>query len=329
MLISGAMLLAVILVNGHQYGAYTIIESDLPAYKAAFGALLRVKPPIQKALIPVSKATRELIYPISPAFKELQPYLEGEVGDAYINLSSNQGSQVEINGAFFNWALNESAARAGYYSRGSYPHEYYRMVAAEINQACDTGVLDCYPKRSSLASPWQPGYLAKTINNFLIISRTTIALDQMKFLPRGYENISSRNPAFEEITLENTWIIENRGLIRGWVIYTAGPVNITVTTADGQKKFSKTRFSRSEDVKEFFLKQGLELPNMADARFELTTSCTSPCFLEFGTEAGVLARLPIDPGIIDRYAENADGLYYHIDAYDSIESNARRKTLHL
>jgi hypothetical protein len=324
-LLSSAMMLIVILINGQKYGAYTTIEADIPAYKAAYGALLRVKPPIQMELIPVSKATRELIYSVSPSFKELRPYLEGEVGDAYRNLSANEGSQVEISGAFFNWALNESVARAGYYSQGSYPHEYYRKLAAEINQACNTGELDCYPKRSSLAAPWQPEYLKPTLSNFFYLAKETLILDLMKFFPRGYEGPSINDPAFMEITLEDTWFIYQREQVQGWVVYAGGPVSMHVTTADGQIIASRTRFTLSKDIHEYLLKQGLDLSAAERARFTVTTSCASTCYLEIRSNEHVLARLPIDAGIVSQYADNTDGLYFYIETYNSVKSNIAEK----
>jgi hypothetical protein len=325
LLLSGAMMLVVILINGQKYGAYAVIEADIPAYKAAYGALLRVKPSIKLDMIPVSKATRELIYSVSPSFRELQPFIEGAVGDAYRSLGSGVSPQVEINGTFFNWVFIEAVERAGYYSQGNYPHDYYLRMAAEINQACDDGRLECYSKRTSLATPWKPEYLGPTIRNFFDLSKTTLALDWMKFLPRGYEAISDSNHAFEEISLEIVWHINQKDEIRGWVVYTGGPVNLAVTTADGQPVNSTTKFFISPDIHEYLLKKGVDVPAAERSRFTLSTPCDSHCFLEFRSDERLLTRLPIDSGIVSQNADNADGLFFNIESHNSMKSNINER----
>jgi hypothetical protein len=98
-----------------------------------------------------------------------------------------------------------------------------------------------------------------------------------------------------------------------------------VTTADGQIIASRTRFALSKDIHEYLLKQGLDLSAAVRARFTVTTSCASTCYLEIRSNEHVLARLPIDAGIVSQYADNTDGLYFYIETYDSVKSNIAEK----
>ena len=74
-------------LNLRYYGVFTTCEFKQADFKAAFGALLRIKPTEWHPYIPITQELRERLYPQSPAFAELRPYLEGAIGESWATAS--------------------------------------------------------------------------------------------------------------------------------------------------------------------------------------------------------------------------------------------------
>jgi hypothetical protein len=324
--ITAILLLTVILINGQRYGLYAITESDASSYQAAFGALLRVKPPTVIDKVPVTRETRALLYPVSPKFSELEPYLEGEIGKSYVNLVPSEISRGEILGAFFNWALIESVDRAGYYSQGKYPDEFYQQMADEINRACDTGTLDCHAARSSLASPWRQEYLEPAFNAFLTLMNNTLSFKYMTFDLLGYESSTVNDPAYEEITREVKWIVHDKASLWGWAVLPGSTLDIRVTEQQNHTVRSGINFYQSEDVHQYYLERGQDVPEARMARFKVDTSCLD-CYLEISNAQGVLTWIPIDEGMTGLFVDDPNGLSYRFESYSEQRANTSEKAV--
>lgn len=103
-------------INYYKYGIFNTVEFNSPAFLNAYGALNRVKPTTWIPYLPVSAAQRQIIYPISPAFSELKPFLEGDLGKNWAKNRSqpmNPSDAVEIQGGWFMWAFRDAVAQAG------------------------------------------------------------------------------------------------------------------------------------------------------------------------------------------------------------------------
>ncbi|MBS0662176.1 MAG: hypothetical protein JSR48_02855 [Verrucomicrobia bacterium] len=151
-------------VNRQAYGSAITVDVRDGSFPAAYGALLRVTPDHFAPRVPVSQATRRRAYEASPAFAELRPYLEGEIGRRWADIS--QGAEPdasatgEIQGGWFQWALRESAAAAGHYRTAADANAYWARVARELNAAADAGRLPAGPRRSGFVPPWNQARLA-------------------------------------------------------------------------------------------------------------------------------------------------------------------------
>ncbi len=164
-----AIVYAVAAENYVRYGIFAKTEFDAPSYQAAYGALARVKPVEFKPYVPVTKETRQRIAKVSPAFREIDPFIEGIPGaywEAFSEYQQDDSNRHEILGGWFGWALGDAINSAGYYSNGTYPDAYYRRLAHEVNAACDQRLLDCYPPRSTLMPVWHNSYALDWIPSF-------------------------------------------------------------------------------------------------------------------------------------------------------------------
>jgi len=156
--LAGAALLAAVVfattqaafqaLNWGAYGKFVGVDFKEKNFQRALGALNSVLSGGNKPFVPVSRATRERIYAVSPNFASLAIYLDHDIGAAYDSIScplqpttcGNIGSSV------FMWALRDSASRAGHYASPAKASEFFGRIADEITQACQRGALECNPQ---------------------------------------------------------------------------------------------------------------------------------------------------------------------------------------
>lgn len=145
-------------LNERHYGWRGTNESHSREFQAAYGALARVKVGPVYPMIVVSREAREAIYKVSPAFAELQPYLEGDIGRGWADAERFRRDELQISSGWFMWALRDAVAAAGHTRTAADAMSYYARLAAEVNEACDTGRLPAYPRRDGFFPRWQPAY---------------------------------------------------------------------------------------------------------------------------------------------------------------------------
>ncbi len=153
-------------INNQDYGVNTTVEFKDPQFLSAYSALTRVQTSNWMPVIPVSKQSRQQIYEVSPAFSELQPYLEGDLGSGWEDASAMFYPQYkgEIAGGWFMWAFRDAVADAGYYSNGDVAMGYYSRLANEVNTACSQGKLSCVKSTDSMIPPLNKHYVRPFIS---------------------------------------------------------------------------------------------------------------------------------------------------------------------
>ncbi|NJN60318.1 MAG: hypothetical protein HC795_01160 [Coleofasciculaceae cyanobacterium RL_1_1] len=164
------------------------------------------------AIVPVPASARAAIYDHSPAFRELRPALEVPPNTGWRSQSCAEGICDDYAGGFFFWALRDAAAAAGYYETPDRAAAFYRQLAAEINAACDDGVLRC---RSGLwgmvpALRWQtiPRWLGSMGRLTRQLGRTAIVLKLDS--PQDAETIALRQRYYEPIIGEPAEFVTQR-----------------------------------------------------------------------------------------------------------------------
>jgi len=157
--------------NDSAYGIPARIELDTAEFKSAYGGLLRIKTDDWLQFFPVTFAARQKAYQVSPAFQEVEPYLDGSIGKRWMALCVCG----DLPAAFFIWAFRDSVAAAGYYKNGPETLDYYRRMGEEIDQACDNGTLDCRPRITSLIPAWHREYNKMLVPEYLSVIRQIVS----------------------------------------------------------------------------------------------------------------------------------------------------------
>jgi|CZKI01.1.fsa_nt_gi hypothetical protein len=154
-------------LNYRYYGWFGTVEFRAPQFIAAFGALQRVIPTHELPYVPVTREAREMLYPVSPAFAELKPYLEGRIGVNWAGASSpltgRPKEEREIAGGWFMWALRDAVIAAGYSRDAAGALAFYARVAAEVNAACDEARLPAGPRRDTMVPRWHHGHWTRLV----------------------------------------------------------------------------------------------------------------------------------------------------------------------
>lgn len=151
------LVLAVDAANYRAFHAFSKSELTSPNFKAAYKALLRIKPRRDQRFVSVSTEALEMAYQVSPTFARLKPQFEGEIGRNWQVPAVTALGIHEIGAPWFLWALRNVAHSQGMHKDPASANRFYRNAAKEINRACDEGRI---PSRLVLTSFLDPGAIA-------------------------------------------------------------------------------------------------------------------------------------------------------------------------
>jgi hypothetical protein len=156
----GMLCLLNLSVDAANYRAFLgFSKSELTAssFRAAYKALLRIKPDRDQRFVSLSSDALQKAYSVSPTFAQLRPQLEGELGRNWQVPAFATLGVHEIGTPWILWALRSAADAQKVHTSAASARRFYRNVAKEINRACDEGRI---PSRFVLSTLLDPGALA-------------------------------------------------------------------------------------------------------------------------------------------------------------------------
>ncbi len=317
-LMLGAAVLTISSLNLNHYGVFAITEYDSPVFLKAYGSLTRVKPKIWQPLIPVAAETRERIYAVSPSFRMLEPYLEGDVGQLYSLYGELvKNNSREMGGGWFHIALRESVDQAGLTDGGKFPAEFYQQLTGEIESACNSGSLECSLPRKSFMAVWNDAYSKPLLENSWKAMTYLVGFEGFDGGLKDCLGSDEQLEPFINLTHERCWHTHPSVFVQGWVVKPGEAISIWVFGQDGNKIVSPTYHTYSPDLVDHFKVLGVNAPEAAIARFQLEADCPSGCSLVVKGEDGTILEqinLAEPTGSPDQADEN--GLYYQIESID-------------
>jgi hypothetical protein len=298
-----ASTLAVSALNKWRYGGFVTTELSASGFVAAHKALLRIQPDKPRRFVTVPVDVRRRAYGASPAFRELEPFLEGELGRRW----TAHGCQAlgvcdDIADGWFIWAFREAAALAGHARSFSEADAYYRRIATEIEAACRSG---------ELPSRW-------VFWSFLNPSVGTFLPHLPRSLRRMWRVFSARAPVpsrdetlvppeavamFDRVANRRRSLIGYRAFrIGGWAFgFEDAIIRVALRDRDGHELRSSSEFSDRPDVIQFLRERGIAgVPSMTG--FFLTwgeeegSHDSGPSMLVLLRKSGTEVALPLAQG---------------------------------
>jgi hypothetical protein len=227
-------------------------------------------------------------------------------------------NQDEILGGWFMWALRDAVNSAGYYSSGRFPSDFYNRLNREIDRACSDQSLDCYPDRETFFPPWRGEFIRPFFSFLGEGVWFFINFDGFNATPSASLGTSENLNLFYDLTRERLQDTDDYLKISGWAVDEETYVDIYVRDKEGELVSTKLEIIPSPDVYEYFSEQGDQIPNAAEARFELTTPCLKGCILEFVSGDTLEVKLPLKEGMNDRQLDNSVGFYFVIDSSELV-----------
>jgi hypothetical protein len=180
LLVGGALSAA----NYAKWGIWASQELAAPGYKNAMTALASIDAGRTPKQITVTREMMAMGFKESPTFRELQPAMDGDVGNAWVALSAPYVARPgEIGNGWFYWALRDFAAKAGWHSDARLAESKYAAMAKELNRAFDDGRL----KKRRMFSAFVDPDVAKWLPD---VPRSLIAVTRLLVQPR-HEHIDS------------------------------------------------------------------------------------------------------------------------------------------
>lgn len=155
--------------NGMKYGRFETVDVKSAPFSDAISSLQRVRVGDVVAHVPVPEKVRLAVYPVSPTFARLRPYLEG-TGKHWMRHGCRVYADTcgDYAGGWFMWAFRDGANSVGAYESADAAAAFYRAISEEVETACRTGRLTCAPSMIDLmpgvgAAQWKtlPGLLGE------------------------------------------------------------------------------------------------------------------------------------------------------------------------
>jgi hypothetical protein len=149
--------LAVDAANYRAFLGFSKSELTASSFRAAYKALLRIKPDRDQRFVSLSTDALQKAYSVSPTFAQLRPQLEGELGHNWQVPAFAALGVHEIGTPWILWALRSAADAQKVHTSAASARRFYRNVAKEINRACEEGRI---PSRFVVSSLLDPNALA-------------------------------------------------------------------------------------------------------------------------------------------------------------------------
>lgn len=198
-----ALVLVVYQVNKRTFRAFAKSEMSAPSYGRALEALLRINTSTTQRYVPVTSQSLARAFEVSPTFARLRQEFEEGSGQGWRTETLNQqGVSGEIGINYLMWALRNAAADAGIHADARKAEKFYNRMAREINEACETGRVECRDVWASFIGPnlvrnahHLPGSFASMLRVFVQRYEMAPLRDDQLLLPEEraiYDEITRR-----------------------------------------------------------------------------------------------------------------------------------------
>ncbi len=286
-------LTAVAAMNLAKYGVFQLGETRAAYYKSAYRALTRVETERWNPYVPVPREARAKIFEVSPAYREIAPYLEEHAPGWTVHGCKLLKVCDDIAGGWFMWAFRDALERADKYADASSARAWYERLTREIDDACESGRLRCRPSGLMASLPvFRATYLEPLASALLRAARFIATFDGVTPYPGttpypGPRASDQMDIAwFERVTHESVppAFIQMHGVVKSRLgEITASVVDPRVRAAQASiERTSLASAGRSSDAGASF------------TRFSVKTTCMVGCLLVLRTRDGHALAVPIE-----------------------------------
>ena len=192
-LAAGIPITVVAELNYRNYGERWTCVRRSPSFTRFFRVLTSLEPGSRQRYVPVTAATRLKAYPLSPAFNQLKPFLEGRATDEF---ACNAGHHI-LNGkplgerefyvSSFEWALRRATSLAGW-NKASDAEKLWRNAAAELKSAIRAKKIEAGVSAPGLSAAPMQGDSLRIVASAQKTAINLLTLKMLETIPQGYSS---------------------------------------------------------------------------------------------------------------------------------------------
>jgi hypothetical protein len=279
-------------INWRVYGSFIGVDVNEPNFQRALGAIHSVRSGEVRPFVSITRAARERVYAVSPAFSSLSGYFDGtpDVGWAK-KVTCNVSPSIcgEIGSGWFMWALRDAAAAGGHYQSPAKAAAFFRQIADEISAACARGDLQCSHQLIPAMPPisWRQivdRLPSRLLRAYTLLTPPTWPLQfqlgtgdrqrieaSLRFLNYPRHTASSDVPPQQATYALVGWYYKSGG---EWL-------SMKVLGADGSPTEFRVDRNPSADLQRAF-----KDPLASNQRFRIATRCDDRCVVQFHAPDG-------------------------------------------
>ena len=168
-ILSGALLtqvpsLAISFLNWSSYGVFFVSQRTDSEYMRVYKRLATLKPHPNLPFVVIDQAQRLKVYEVSPTLRELQPFLEGPLGDEFasnpghLTLNRRPANEREFFVSTLEFSIQRAVFAAGYRDAMAY-RAFFKRANMELDEALAKGQLMTSGYSLSNLAPIKPGDL--------------------------------------------------------------------------------------------------------------------------------------------------------------------------
>ena len=179
-------ILSVASINYYCYGKFEVVDFKSTSFSNALANINRVRVGEEIPYLPSKKEKRLEIYKISPAFRELHDYLEGDNTNDYKKLGCSVFPEYlshtcnDYSPGWWVWVFRDAVASRGYYDNPTLADEFYKRLNREINEGCDSGKLKCRPFSLPMVGNISDNQLKRAPNSIFNAIKLTFLLKPLE-----------------------------------------------------------------------------------------------------------------------------------------------------
>jgi hypothetical protein len=247
-------------LNFARYGVFVGHELFAPGFVAAYGGLTRIEPDAPRRYVSIPAASRTAAYAASPAFRTLQPHLEGPLRQSWI-VDSCSWLHVcdDFANGWFVFALRDAAAGSGHYVSAAETDAFWSRVAAELQAACADGRLRCGPRPWSFLPPRPRSYLPALPGALAKVARLLVTSFPIYAPGDPGATAEPVRALFDRVAnRRRSLTIPGSVSVVGWAFSPSGRVaSVALQDGDGRVLASTSSFVPRPDVASYFAARGL------------------------------------------------------------------------
>ena len=323
---------AVCVLNYKYYGVYALDERQHSSFGDAYTSILKVKPEDEADYCSITHETLRRLYAVSPAMKELAPFIENvyKTNPEFISNGRNP-DDGECEDGWNIFLLTDAADVLGYYSNPAVSAAFWERVHNEIEQAFKDGELEA--RSTFLAStmhPWRSDsqYVSRWLSGawHLLLSTADHTWAWTSIVPANEDTAADRMAVRRYEAMTRNYTVKETQYhldLNGWFFLTDYSELYSVCLMDENYHVVSTvdleDFEALRDA--FEASTGIRYENAAKSYFHVTLELESPevdqlYIVAFDEASNLLARERVNPDKLGVVLQDVDaGVMYAYDVY--------------